>query len=233
MSGVTVSSPVTASPGARRVKTPSWFDARLAVGIVLVLGSVLIGARALASANHRYRMVAVTHSVAAGTILRRSDVHAVEVQLPDHGRRIYVSDQDGAVGKQLNRPLVEDELVPAAALGTPAELTTVTIPFAADAAPKLSSGQRIKVWLSTKTCPSVVLLADVTVQSVHGSGGGSFAADEGQFVVVSVPPPLAGRVVDALAQDGGTIRAGVLTGPAHSDANDALPDLTGCRSSGS
>jgi hypothetical protein len=159
-------------------------------------------------------------------------VHAVEVQLPGGGRGVYVSDPDVVIGKQLNRPLTEDELVPAAALGTPTELTTVTIPFAADAAPKLSAGQRVEVWLSTKTCPSVVLLADVTVQSVHGAGGSSFAADDRQFVVVSLAPGLAGRVVDALAQEGGTIRAGVLTGTPHADANDALPDLSGCRSSG-
>jgi hypothetical protein len=134
-----------------------------------------------------------------------------------------------AVGRRLNRPLGRGELVPAAAVATPAALTSVTIPFGADAAPTLAPGQRMRIWLSTKACPSALLLADVAVQAVHASGGGSFSAAGGQNVVVTVEPELATRVVDALAQGGATIRAGVLSGPGAPTANSDLPDLSGCR----
>jgi hypothetical protein len=216
------------SPVPRRIKTPSWFDLRLVIGVVLVLGSVVVGAKIVSSANHTYRMLSATRDLSAGTLLSRDDVKAVRVQLPDRGHGIYLPADADVMGKQLNRALSSGELLPLAALGTAAALTTVTVPFTADNAPTLSPGQRVEIWLSTKTCASVVLLADVTVQDVHAATGGSFSSSGGQNVVVSVSPDLAGRVVGALARDGATIRAGILSGPAHAAANDALPDLDAC-----
>jgi hypothetical protein len=224
MSGVTVSSPVP-----RRVRAPSWADPRLLLGVALVLGSVLVGAKVVSSANHSYRMLTVNRDLAAGTMLTTADVSPVRVKLTDRGRRLYLSDERAAVGRQLNRALGRGELVPVSALSTPAALTTMTIPFAPDAAPALSPGQRVEVWISTKGCPSSVLLADVTVQDVHTSAGGSFSSAGGQSIVVSIAPALAGRVVDALARDGATIRAGVLTGPMHAAANELLPELADCQ----
>lgn len=217
-----------ASPVPRRLKAPSWLDLRLVIGLVLVLGSVLLGAKIVSGANHTYRMLAVTRDLAAGTLLSHDDVVAVRVQLPGHGQGVYVSGDDDVLGKQLNRAVASGELLPAAALGTAAALTTVTVPFTADNAPTLAAGQRVKIWLSTKTCASIVLLGDVTVQDVHAATGGSFSSSGGQHVVVSVSPDLAGRVIGALARDGATIRAGILSGPAQAAANDALPDLDAC-----
>jgi hypothetical protein len=216
------------SPVPHRIKAPSWLDLRLVIGVVLVLGSVVLGAKIVSGANHTYRMLAVTRDLAAGTLLSHDDVKAVRVQLPDRGHGIYVSGDADVLGKQLNRSLASGELLPAAALGTAAALTTVTVPLTADNAPTLRPGQRVEIWLSTKTCASIVLLADVTVQDVHPATGGSFSSSGGQNVVVSVAPDLAGRVVGALARDGATIRAGILTGPAQAAANNALPDLDAC-----
>jgi SAF domain-containing protein len=217
------------SPTPRRVTAPSWLDLRLVLGVVLVLASVLIGAKVVSGANHTYRLLAVNRSLAAGTLLSRSDVTTVRVQVPDHGHGIYLADPDDVAGKQLNRALGRGELLPASALGRPAALTTVTVPLTDDAAPTLTRGQRVEIWLATKACAaSVVLLGDVTVQGVRASTGSSFSADGGQNVVVSVPAPLAGRVVAALALDGAIIRAGILTGPAQPGANDELPALNAC-----
>jgi hypothetical protein len=224
MSGVTASSPTP-----RRVQTPSWLDPRLLLGLALVLGSVLVGAKVVTAANHSYRMLAVNRDLAAGTVLSTAELSTVHVRLSSSSRAAYLDSAGKAVGRRLNRALARGELVPAAAVATPAALTTVTIPFGADAAPALAPGQRMRIWLSTKACPSAVLLADVTVQAVHISGGGSFSSAGGQNVVVSVEPELATRVVDALAKDGATIRAGVLSGPRAPAANADLPDLSGCR----
>ncbi len=198
------------------------------IGVVLVLASVLLGAKVISGANHSFRMLAVTHDLAAGTLLSRADVKTVRVQLPDRGRGVYLSADADAVGKQLNRSLASGELVPVAALGTADALTTVTVPLIAGAAPALAPGQRVEFWLSSKACAAVVLLGDVTVQDVHASTGSSFSGGGGQDVVVSVPPALAGRIVAALSRDGAMIRAGILTGPARAAANDALPDLDAC-----
>lgn len=198
------------------------------IGVVLVLASVLIGAKVVGGANHSDRMLAVTRDLAAGTLLSSADVTVVRVQLPGRGNGVYLPRDADVVGKQLNRTLAGGELLPAAALGTAAALTTVTVPFDADAAPGLAPGQRIEIWLSTKACATVVLLADVTVQNVRASSRSSFSSSGGQNVVLSVTPALAGRVVGALALDGATIRAGILTGPAQAAGSSALPDIGAC-----
>lgn len=215
------------SPTPRRVSRPSWLDLRLVLGIALVLVAALIGAKVVSSARHTDKELAVTHDLAAGTTLRASDLQVVDAQLPDKAR-VYVTDQAKAVGKVLDRPLAKGELLPSAVLGAAPERTTVSVPFAADAAPKLSRGERIVVWLSTKSCPTQVLLSDVTVQDVHAADAGSFASGgTGQDVVLSVAPDLAQRVVGALALEDATVRAGVLTGRSGSPAT-ALPALDSC-----
>jgi hypothetical protein len=215
------------SPAAQRVATPRWLDPRLILGIVLVLAAVLIGAVVVARARHTDKELAVTRDLAAGTTLRAGDLRAIDVQLPD-AAHVYARDRAKVVGKVLGRPLAQGELVPSAALGSATPRTTVSVPFAADAAPKLSRGQRIVVWLSSKSCPSAVLLEDVTVQDVHAADAGSFASGgAGQDVVLSVSPALAQRVNSALAIDGVTIRAGVLTGRSRA-ATPALPALGSC-----
>ncbi len=223
------------SPHPRRIATPSWLDLRLVFGVVLVLGSVLVGAKIFSSASKTYPTVAARHDLAAGTVLTAGDVTIARVQLPDHGAGVYLSHVDDAVGKQLSRAVSAGELVPVGALARPAAQTTVTVPLAAGAAPDLRKGQRIELWVSTSTCSSLVLLTDVTVQAVRADPDGSFSAGSGgQDVVISVAPTLADRVIQALALDGAQIRAGVLVGAGpetRSGSVPQLPDLAPCVSS--
>jgi SAF domain len=217
---------VAASPVPRRVKQPSWLDVRFVLGIALVLASVVIGARVVAAADHSYRLLAAGRDLAAGTVLRPGDLTTVSAHVPSRG--LYVSAAD-VTGRQLTRPVTAGELLPASALAVAPTLTTVTVPFADTQAPDLRAGERIEVWLSTKTCASVVLLPDTAVQDVSSSGGGSFSSANDQNVTLSLPPALASRVVTALALDGGVLRAGILTGP--SQTASTLADLGGCASS--
>jgi hypothetical protein len=218
------------SPTPRRVGKPRWLDLRLVLGVVLVLAAVLVGAMVISSAKHTEKQVAVTHDLAAGITLRSDDLAAVDVRLPDSAH-VYLADPARAIGKVLNEPLTQGELLPAAALNPAHPRTTVDVPFAADSAPKLTRGQRIVVWLSTERCPSVVLLPDVTVQDVHAADSGTFATvGTGQSVVLSVTPDLADRVVTALAMKDATIRAGVLTGTARSHSA-GLANVAACATS--
>jgi hypothetical protein len=215
---------------------PSWLDVRLLLGVVLVLGSVLIGAKVVSGASRTYPAVAVTRDLAAGKILTADDVTLAQVQLPGHGKGVYLSTLNDAVGKQLDRPVSAGELVPANAVAPTAPRTTLTVPLAAGAAPDLRAGQRIEVWVSTATCSSVVLLPDVTVQGVHADAGGSFTSGTGGLdVVISVRPAVADRVVAALALEDRQLRAGVLVGatptPSRAAPDSAqLPDLSSCTS---
>jgi hypothetical protein len=242
MSGVTAPSPAPPSPQPRRIATPSWLDLRLVLGVVLVLGSVLVGAKVVSGASDTHATVAARHDLAAGTIVSAGDLKLAQAQLPDRGSGVYLSKLEDAVGKQLSRPLSAGELVPADAVARTTAQTTVTVPLLAGAAPALRKGQRIEIWVSTKACSSLVLLPEVTVQAAHSDSGGSFGAGSGgQEVVISIAPALADRVIQALALDEVTLRAGVLVGAARSPApagspapsegsGSSLPDLAPCSS---
>jgi hypothetical protein len=220
------------SPSPRRIATPSWLDLRLVLGVALVLGSVLLGAKIVSGARHTYPRVEARHELAAGTILTARDLQLARVQLPGHGAGVYVDDVAGAVGRQLSRPVSAGELVPAGALSSVAAQTTVTVPLATGSAPDLRKGQRIELWVSASGCPSQVLLPDVAVQAVRTDDGGSFTdGSGGQNVVISVSPALADRVIQALADDSAKLRAGVLVGPRV--AAGPLPDLASCPTSAS
>jgi SAF domain-containing protein len=217
------------SPAPRRVAKPRWLDLRLILGVVLVLTAVLLGAVVVARSHHTQREVAVTRDLAAGTTLRAEDLRVVDAQLP--AGTSYLASTADAIGKVLTRALSAGELLPSGALGRQATSATVTVPFAADAAPQLHHGQRIVVWLSTTRCPDVVLLPDVVVQDAHPAEAGAFAGTgSGQDAVLTVSPAWAGRVVAALAIEKAAIRAGVLSGmPA--DPPPGLRDLSGCADS--
>lgn len=218
------------SPTPRRVSAPSWLDRRLLLGIALVLIAVLIGAKVVSSARSTVRRAVAATDLAAGTVLRAGDLRYADVRLPDDSQ--YVADVSQAVGHTLAEPVAGGELLPVSALGGGSARTTVSVPFPAGAAPRLSRGERIVVWLSTSACPSVRLLDDVPVEDVADDASSFGVAGTGQDVVVSVSPQLADRVVQALAIPNATIRAGVLSGPAPASP-PALPALDQCVPSGS
>ena len=227
---------VAPSPEPRRIATPRWLDLRLVLGVVLVLAAVLVGATLVSRAGDTHPVVAARHDLAAGTVLRAADLTTVDARLPAGGKGVYLAKVGDAVGRTLDRAVTSGELVPSASVAAVAAGTTVTVPFAAGAAPDLRSGQRIKVWVSSTTCASVVLLPDVTVQSVRRGSGSLSSTSDGQDVVIAVAPAQADRVIAALAIDGAQIRAGVLVGPAAASSSAApspvagqLPsDLAGC-----
>jgi hypothetical protein len=215
---------VTESPVPHRVKKPSWLDLRLVLGCTLVLGSVVLGAHVVASADRTAPVVALAVSVEPGTVLTAGELRVTRVRLPASNTAAYVGDVGAAVGRQVSWPLARGELLPRAVLAQVGASTTVTIPLAAGDSPTLNAGQRIAVWLSTKSCPAVVVLSDVVVQEVHKSAGGSFSSTGEQDVVVRVSPDLAQRVVSALAQDDAVLRAGVVAGTESEPSS--LPPLT-------
>lgn len=233
MSPVTERRTEPTSPRPRRLTTPSWLDIRLVLGIALVLGSVLIGAKIVSSASRTYPRVAARHDLAAGSVLSAGDLTLAHVQLPDHGRGVYLARLDDAIGKRLSRAVSAGELVPAGAVGTVPAQTTLTVPLPRGSAPDLRKGERIELWVSSSACASVVLLPAVTVQAVHVDARGSFGGgtDDGQNVVIGVAPELADRVIQALGLEDAQLRAGVLVGAAQDSRQGAaaLPDLDACQ----
>jgi hypothetical protein len=215
------------SPAPRRFQRPSWLDLRLVLGVAMVLASVLGGAVALSAADHRQARWAITRDLAAGTVLGSSDVKAVRVQLGSSDQQ-YLPVTEAVVGRAVQSSVRAGQLLPRSVLTTPAEGVAVTIPLRPDNGPTISRGDRITVWLSTKSCQGQVLLSGVPVQSVARSADASFGSDTGSVLVVELPGPAARRVVAALDLDGAVIRAGVLS--SGQPADPVAEDLADCGS---
>src|SRR5690242_15148573 len=111
------------SPTPRRVSRPRWLDVRLVLGVMLVLAAVLVGAVVISRAKHTDKQVAVTHDLAAGSRLSSDDLAAVDVRLPDSAH-VYLDDPAKAIGKVLNEPIGQGELLPIAALDAARARTT-------------------------------------------------------------------------------------------------------------
>jgi hypothetical protein len=198
------------------------------LGVALVLASMLLGAKLISSARHTAPLVAARRDLAAGTVLSADDLTVVSARLPDFGRGIYATGPDELVGQRLSNPVSAGELVPLAAVDTVATNTTVTVPLEAAAAPDLRKGQRIELWVSVGKCPALVLLPDVAVQAVRTDSGAFGSGTGGQDVTISVEPPLADRVVAALAMDDAQVRAGILSGTVAEEPPTGLADLRPC-----
>ena len=221
---------VATSPTPRRVRTPNWLDLRLTAGVFLVLVSMAVGALVITRAHTTRRVWAVSHDIAAGSTITAADIAPAKIRLT-HGTQLYVpvSRLDTVVGQTVNRPMSAGELLPRAALADATPAITMTLPLTSDQAPEIVRGQKITVWVSTKTCQARVVVAGVTVQEVDAAGGGSFGTSSAENVVVRLGPDDAERVITALDIDGAVVRAGVVTG----DPTQAVgpQDLTGCGAS--
>lgn len=198
-----------ASPQPRRVRRPSWLDSRLVVGVALVLASVVTGARVVSGAHRTYPVVAITHDAESGTVLGPADLRVMRVRLVE--RDVYLAQPQLGIGKRVSRRLSRGELIPRSALDAPPALTRVTVPFAADAAPALATGERVSVWLLGAHCPPVVVVRDVAVQRVRDAGA-ALGSGGGQAIDIDVPAESADRVLAALSRPDSELRAGVLTG---------------------
>jgi hypothetical protein len=215
------------SPAPRRLARPRWLDARLVGGVVLVLVAVLLGAMVVSSADRRQAVWSLSHDVAAGTVLTGADLRPVRVQLGAAASRYLASDV-AVAGRTVHRSLRAGELLAAAELTAPEPGVTVSIPLQPDNAPKISRGDRITLWLSTKTCHGVVLLSGVPVQSADKVTGSAFGSTTGSLLVVRVSAADAKRVVSSLDLAGAVLRAGVLSAAEQPEPqSDALAGCAG------
>lgn len=202
-----------ASPPAGRLATPSWLDTRLVLGVLLVLVSVVVGARVLAAADRTQLAWAATRDLAAGTTLQEGDVEAVEVRLLGARDRYLAAPGSPYENYVLDRPVSAGELVPFGALAAPGEgeqVRHVSVPVLPGRYPEqLRRGQLVDVWATPDRDAAAALAAEdddapaagsrlvleaVPVHEVPSGGGALSAGTAERAVVLSVRP----RDVEAL-----------------------------------
>jgi hypothetical protein len=187
------------------VRPPRWLDLRLVLGVLLVLGSVLVGARVLTAADATVPVWSVAGDLAAGTELTAADLVAVEVRLGT-AADAYLSTGTDPAGRTLARAVRAGELLPRTVLEEPADLVQVALPVQAGyAPPALARGQVVDVYAVTDPAGTtagegvrlVVGAAPVLAVSGRTEGVLSTATTTVQ-VVVAVPGPQAPDVLGAI-----------------------------------
>ncbi|MCW2606555.1 MAG: hypothetical protein JWO60_1248 [Frankiales bacterium] len=112
------------SPKANRLASPSWLDTRLVLGVLLVLVSVVVGARVLSSASTTQAVLVAKRDLPAGATLTAEDLEVEEVRLDEEQTRRLLRAPDGEnryVGSVVRRPVDAGEFVPLTALRVAAE----------------------------------------------------------------------------------------------------------------
>jgi SAF domain len=201
-----------AGPQPRRVRPPRWLDLRLVLGVLLVLGSVLVGARAFTAADATVPVWAATADLAPGTVLAQDDLVAVSVRLDDVARS-YLAGSTRPAGRVLARAVRAGELVPRSALDQPSERVQVALPVQAGfVPPSLDRGQLVDVYALADPAvraPAAAaagtdvdrIVGGAPVQAVSGRGEGVLSTATTTIqVVLSVP---ADEAAELLGRIGG------------------------------
>ena len=226
---------VATAPVPRRVRPPRWLDLRLVLGVLLVLGSVLLGARVVGAADATVPVWAAQGDLAAGTVLTPGDLAVVEVRL-DAVAGSYLSASVRPEGRTLGRAVADGELLPRAALEASTDLVRVALPVQAGwVPPGLRRGQLVDVYAVADPAAGAVGTADGIVnlvvgtaplQAVSGSADGVLSSPTTTVqVVVSVP---ADDAPDVFAAVGGRPLVVVVHEDTAGDAaEDAGPPVVG------
>jgi flagella basal body P-ring formation protein FlgA len=195
-------------PVPRRVRPPRWLDLRLLLGVLLVLCSVLLGARVVGAADATVPVWAASGDLAAGTELDPDDLVAVDVRLDDTAG-LYLSTSTRPEGRTLARAVRAGELVPGSALEEPADLVQVALPVQAGFVPPgLRRGGLVDVYAvadpavgATRTTGGTVtvVVEQAPVQALSGRTDGVLSTPTTTVqVVVSVPREEAPAVLAAI-----------------------------------
>jgi hypothetical protein len=218
MSGTTAATvpgradPTPGGPVPRRVRPPRWLDLRLVLGVLLVLGSVLLGARVVTAADATVPVWSAAGDLAAGTVLTAEDLVAVSVRLDDVADQ-YLATTTRPAGRVLGRAVRAGELVPRSALEEATGLVQLALPVqAGQVPPSLARGQVVDVY--AVAAPAVgatastggdvdLVVSGAPVQAVAGRGDGVLStATTTVQVVVAVPADEADDVLGAVGGRG-------------------------------
>jgi hypothetical protein len=182
-------------PAASRTTSPGWRDPRLWIGIALVTGSVVAGARILAGADDMTAVWSASSDLAAGQTITADDLRVTRVRFDDDAdqQRYLAVDAELPAALTLTRPLASGELVPAGALGEQADDDTVAVSIAVPAEhvpTDLVRGSRVDVWVigedRRSRAAADLVLADVLILDAPVVTD-TFASATSRQLVLAVP----------------------------------------------
>jgi hypothetical protein len=240
------------SPRASRLASPGWLDGRLVLGVLLVLVSVVVGARVLSAADRSTLVYAVNKDLTAGTVLAADDLTPVRVRLFDNAGQYVAVDGATPTGYVVRRGIGAHELLPREALSVPekdVDFREVTVPVeVGHLPPRLSGRAQVDVWVTPEVRDSgsrpgaepagqpappptaddlelrgaQLVLQAVTVLDVDADGG-SFSGSTTIPVVLQVRPTEVAALVSAMSLG----RIDIVRVPREAESSGRLEPATG------
>lgn len=200
------------SPKARRLATPGWLDTRLVLGVLLVLVSVVVGARVLSAADRSQTVWVTKRDLAPGTELTAEDLTRARVRLFSGSRNYVTGTGPAPVGYVVRRSVGAGELLPFNALSQPGADVAyryVTVPvLRGHLPPDLRSGSQVDVYVSPSSgtsrttaeplAPPRLVIRNTTVLLRRATTG--LSAQDEEPVVLRVRPADVPLVLAAMAQ---------------------------------
>lgn len=196
---------------ARRLQVPGWRDARLLVGVLLVLLSVAGGARLVTALDDTTPVYAATRTLLPGEQIAAEDLTAVPVRIGDPLEHYLDGTQAVQPGTYVLRQVAPGELVPSTSLGTSREVDakTVTVPVDPTAAATLGVGEVVDVWVSRRDPDAAgasylapeLLLERAVVAGVPTAGRALGVGVGRAAVQVVVPADAVGSVIASVDQE--------------------------------
>lgn len=187
-----------AAPAARRLASARWRDPRLAVGVVLVAGSVILGSQVLASADDTTPVWSVSSDVVAGSPVTADAVQVDHVRLGDRGDvGLYLAgDEPFPTGMVAAHDLAAGELVSRSDVQAPGDPAGAELPVAVQDGHRptdLAAGDLVDVWVaagpaSQASQPARQVLTAVEVVAVEATGGG-IGGGSGAVVLLGIGEP--------------------------------------------
>lgn len=141
-----------APPPATRVARPGWRDPRLWIGVLLVAGSVVLGARLLAAADDTVAVWALADERGSGSPVVAADLEVQRVRFGDADAlsRYFPADQAVPDGLVLTRAVGAGELLARSAVADAAADEVLQVPLAVDpqqVSPDVTTGSVVDVWV--------------------------------------------------------------------------------------
>lgn len=180
-------------PSATRAARPGWRDPRLWIGVLLVAGSVVLGARLLGDADRTVGVWVSRTDLAPGVRVAAEDLVLTRVRFADAGAaaRYFAAADVLPTDPYLRHAVGAGELLPRAALGDRYDATaqvSVSVP-GAQVPPSVRTGSEVDVWVlpesggqdGGKARRAVAEVAVVDAPEV--AGGFSGAGTERQLVL--------------------------------------------------
>jgi hypothetical protein len=188
-------------------RTRFWVDPRFALGLILVIASIIGVSAVVAGSDRTIAVYAAKGPLAVGDSLEPTDLVETRVRLGGADALYLTPTRLPSGGLIVTRTITAGELIPAAAVGTQAgeSVTSIVLDLRGRLSGGLAAGSMVDVWSAAPTDdggfgPPAVLVGEAAIVRILEPTG-LIQSDGAKPVEVLVPKDKVAVVLEAVAND--------------------------------